>query len=309
MLVSGLVVVSITKGKRVTLILNVATPDHIFQVGDRRLTRLSDGSLIDDDTNKAVFFCGRLAISYTGLAQIDGTRTDLWLTKVLADAKCVTLSDATAEIQTRATEAFRRIPLTSEQKRHAFVGVGWTKLSEEEPYHPFVCYISNYHDDEGKRTKRALEKFGLKYQILFGLGQHTFLDIGASLSKEQYNRCFRTLRKATERKVTPQTIINILADTIRQVSRSQRTVGGELLAVVIPKASVETDSRYKGSIFSQYSSNEASFMYMPSTSTKSIVYGPNMVCNGGSVIGATGGSSTGNPNIGFLMINRQSGDD
>jgi hypothetical protein len=50
-----------------TLILTCLTHEHIVQVADRRLT-MPDGTLYDDDTNKAVFYCGRVAVAYTGLA-------------------------------------------------------------------------------------------------------------------------------------------------------------------------------------------------------------------------------------------------
>jgi hypothetical protein len=40
-----------------TIILTGLVGDHIVQVSDRRLT-WPEGKLYDDDTNKAVFFCG-----------------------------------------------------------------------------------------------------------------------------------------------------------------------------------------------------------------------------------------------------------
>ncbi len=55
-----------------TLVLNCLTHDYLFQVSDRRLVRLPDYEIIDDDANKNVFYCGHVAFSYTGLAEIEG---------------------------------------------------------------------------------------------------------------------------------------------------------------------------------------------------------------------------------------------
>src|SRR5262249_48610065 len=61
------------EGFSVTLILTCATRRSIVQVSDRRLT--VDGRLYDDNPTKAVFYCGRVAIAYTGDARIAGQDT------------------------------------------------------------------------------------------------------------------------------------------------------------------------------------------------------------------------------------------
>ncbi len=58
-----------------TLILSAVVGNYAFQVSDRRLT-YPDGSLHDDDTNKAVFFHTSFAFSFTGLAYIEKNTND-----------------------------------------------------------------------------------------------------------------------------------------------------------------------------------------------------------------------------------------
>jgi len=66
-----------------TLILTCLTQDYILQVADRRVT-LADGTLKDDDTNKAVFYCGgyaaaNFAVAYTGPDEMEGESTAEWI--------------------------------------------------------------------------------------------------------------------------------------------------------------------------------------------------------------------------------------
>lgn len=72
-----------------TLIITVATRDFVFQVADTQLTRY-DGTFYSDKTVKTtVVHCSdsKLLISYTGLAEIEGMRTDKWLVGKLKDTK------------------------------------------------------------------------------------------------------------------------------------------------------------------------------------------------------------------------------
>ena len=72
-----------------TLIITAATKDHIFQIADTRLTR-SDGKFFDDNSVKTTIvhcYDAKLIISYTGLASINGERTDQWITRKLKNWK------------------------------------------------------------------------------------------------------------------------------------------------------------------------------------------------------------------------------
>ena len=69
----------------VTLVLSVGTPECLYQISDRRLTR-SDGTVTTDDENKATIWFGRMIFGYSGLAEIDGQPTDRWFAFTAGDA-------------------------------------------------------------------------------------------------------------------------------------------------------------------------------------------------------------------------------
>ena len=72
-----------------TLVLNLITESWAIQVSDRRLVWLDRGKIVrkDDERNKAVMWCNRLAFAYTGLAELGPMRepTDEWLARELAE--------------------------------------------------------------------------------------------------------------------------------------------------------------------------------------------------------------------------------
>src|SRR2546426_7125116 len=106
-----------------TLVLSCLTQNFVVQVSDKRVTRISDGALVDDRRNKGTQYCTQMAFSYSGLAELGGINTDVWLANILASAS--SLNDAVKILRDKATEEFRQVHLPNCAKRHAFVGVGW----------------------------------------------------------------------------------------------------------------------------------------------------------------------------------------
>jgi hypothetical protein len=71
-----------------TFIISVATRVAAFQAADTRLTDASVGTIFDDLSVKtAVVDCrdAKIAISYTGLASIDGINTGEWIVLKLTE--------------------------------------------------------------------------------------------------------------------------------------------------------------------------------------------------------------------------------
>lgn len=68
-----------------TLIITAATKDYVIQVADTKLTK-KNGEFYDDRLVKTtIVHCidSKLVLSYTGLAFLNGIRTDKWITRVL----------------------------------------------------------------------------------------------------------------------------------------------------------------------------------------------------------------------------------
>ena len=72
-----------------TFIISAATKNAVFQIADTRLTT-PDGSLFDDEAVKTVIvhcYDAKLSISYSGMALINGKRTDQWIEDKLTKFK------------------------------------------------------------------------------------------------------------------------------------------------------------------------------------------------------------------------------
>jgi hypothetical protein len=168
-----------------TLVLSCITPSFVVQVSDRRLTKL-DGSLADDETNKAVLFLGHFVFSYTGLAYVGQTRTDRWLVERLGRAfqqSKPNAGAAIATITTEASQAFQRIP-GRERKRHEFVAVGWGAFwAEQDRLRPSILRLSNALDEAGNWLPQAKRHFELVPTFLHDEEQFRFLASGQEISE------------------------------------------------------------------------------------------------------------------------------
>ncbi len=274
-----------------TLILSCATQKYVVQVADRRLTIIGGkgkGHVVDDNSNKSLLFCGRMTFGYTGLAHINGEKTDRWLTRILAESKCGSLSDACKCITDRATEYFNRMRIPQLYKRHAFVGVGWTRRSNEESFQPIVCQISNAIDSSGHWIKQANDKFELRYSIVKESDRFGLLSAGHEFKGPHRDIVIRKLNECIEKDEDPYSIMEILADAIRTVATYDPTVGESLLAVSIPKD--RAGDKVILAIAAPPHKTSLTFLYIPAGKNVGIQYGPNFVCGGSAATDFQGGS-------------------
>lgn len=126
-----------------TLIFTLATYSKVVQVSDRRLT-MPDGSLADDEANKAVCVLCKdacFSIAYTGLAKVgrDLVSTDKWLVDYLtsidaAGEKVIYISEA---LDKKLHSVLRETPVDNRFKNIIFVLAGYWDG------HPFMISISN----------------------------------------------------------------------------------------------------------------------------------------------------------------------
>ena len=213
-----------------TLVLTAACRDHVFLVADRRLTVL--GKLQDDNRNKATVYENRLAFGYSGLADIDGQPTDLWLAEQLAGIGKPLLET----LAKRATDTWKSLSphLSADARRHAFVMVGWGRDPARRPV-PVVATISNALDVNGSWLAHAtptflVERYLLKPRHRWGL----FRPVGAGVGPHELADLHRRLRSSLKRVTRRVPAILALGDTIRQVAARDPTVGSSLVGVVLP---------------------------------------------------------------------------
>jgi hypothetical protein len=268
--------------KTMTLILSCLTNEYAIQVSDRRLTN-PDGTLFDDNSNKAIFVNGNIIFGYTGLAFLDKgkTRTDEWLLNAFNNAykTCprASLTTTLEFIAKSATETVKRINTTPMLKRLALVGVGWGKLHGQD-LKPIYVIVSNSHNPEGRWLSQALPKFSvLAFTPPSNLPVMLVSD-GQPLKSELRKRVSRLLKRCVKKGLSPKSMTRVLVATVRNVASSNARVGRNLLVSSIPKNSVHIGSTKL--IGQSPTSNHLTFMYVPEDKYSQVQYGPHVFHHG-----------------------------
>src|SRR4051812_12394418 len=136
-----------------TLLVACMTRQHVVVATDRRLTDLNTGGLIEDDASKLIVIENRLAIAYTGLANVRPPprgRTDVWIVDRLTGHATASMSEITSMLATDATEAFRLIThLGPRSKHHAFLVAGWETRPPFRGPEATYALVSNALNSDG----------------------------------------------------------------------------------------------------------------------------------------------------------------
>ncbi len=260
-----------------TLVINCLTHDYLFQISDRRFVRLPDYKIVEDDANKNIFYCGHVAFSYTGLAEIEGKRGDTWLLDNLPESFETWIN----VVKEKATEAFKKIKLPSQYKRHAFVAIGWLRDKREGPLIPAVVSISNFQGPKGEDLGTAVDEFTV---FSFGLPKNIPFLIyskGQPIPEAELKQLYRNIKTCIERKTGSKTILRNLVITMRNVAKNNKAVGKNLLALGMPKVAAGKP----GMVYPFVEDKMNTFMYFPSDSLKGVAYGPSIKCVGFTMSG------------------------
>lgn len=229
-----------------TFILTVATDEGIYQVSDRRLTRFTDGSLLDDDTNKAVFLDGRMTFAYTGISEIEGVATDLWLLDCFAKVSTADLHQMCERVRERADSAFSRLSATTNPNlRHMFVGVCWDVINDG-PLSPLLVTIANALSDDGKWLDSPQAQFELRInqwgRVRRQADRSGTLHVaahGVRITDREKADIWRTLRAVTKKISDPWIVVQTMMGLLDYVAKNHSAVGPGLISVYIPKVAAE----------------------------------------------------------------------
>lgn len=289
-----------------TLILNCITKDYAIQVSDRLFTYLdpATGMILDreDGNNKCVLLSDIMSFGYAGHGEIDKIRTDLWLAEILHSASgCNNLSSIFNLVRDKATNSFNKIHISPNHKRHAFVGIGWTRYSQENSLSPILVTISNFHNEKGNQLDEAIEYFNIIVSPRFVRpGKHYFLVIGQQPETNNEKQLFyyinRLLKRCSNKNVMPKILMGLLVIAIRNLvamreeSGRYNTIGRNLLGVCLPKSSVMRDHLpgIPGSkllLSCPPVDGVATCFYFPYDQNDEIQYGPITVFPGGPILG------------------------
>jgi len=217
-----------------TLVLGCLTKDYAIQVSDRRTIDL-DGNIVDNDRNKAVAFDGRYAFAYSGLAELEGMPTDVWLTRELAIAP---YDDPFGSVANAAVDVMRNPRIPVSLKRFAFIGVGWKSEPGVEGFVPAFTIITNSVRQDGS-WGTATDEFGIWDHILTGDDSPDELTvttpIGAPVTESEMWILNRGLKEVVQRQVGPFAAARLMERTIRSVASRDGSVGREFLVMIVPR--------------------------------------------------------------------------
>ena len=259
-----------------TLVLTCLTERYCVQAADRRLT-MPDGSLYDDDTNKAVFYCGRVAVAYSGLAIIDGVETAEWVARQMYDVP--QLKPALEQVAQRATNYFAT-SLESD-KRLAVVATGWATQHGQPPTRPFCSICTNFLNDSGGWADTAGPDWKIEVVFLPADAKAMVIAIGNPLRQEEHKYLIRQARKCVERGTGPRPFVRLLGQQIQTISqgtdfRSGR-VGNGLIVHSLSKAAIEQKAT---TIVTPIADHFHSFFYVRADGATDQFQGAVIACNG-----------------------------
>jgi hypothetical protein len=222
-----------------TLVLSLVTPDYVIQVSDRRLVCPDDPNFKPVDTaNKTVLFCSSMTIAYTGIARIGNRNVDDYLVEVINDQVSCRPTEVANYLAKRLTQSFRAIVLPREKKRQTFVGVGWA-FETPQIRKPFMLQVSNCYY-KGQYLAEAEEHFTVNSMVFTGTNapRWAWKAIGVGLNDQERKNLNFAIRKVAKGKrgSDPFRMTMLLFDVARRVSERDFSVGKELLATMIPRA-------------------------------------------------------------------------
>jgi hypothetical protein len=265
-----------------TLVIACLTEKAVYQVSDRRLTSFTcPDTVIDDERNKAVVVNSRVAFAYSGLSAIGGERSDDWVARVIADGPTNDMAQVTHRIKERATRDFQQLNIASRFKHHAFQGVGWFRLKGEDWLSPGVITIDNAIDHQtGTWLAEPRVEFQVTTQFPSKLPGSCILNsVGLPPSAEEKNAVVRLVRKCAKHpRTTCRTVLHSLIISLRWLSSRHSQIGHGLMAICLPKRSVEESERtgHMLMIAGPPSDLISSFVYVSATGS-AVTFGPHFV--------------------------------
>jgi hypothetical protein len=278
-----------------TLVLSLITDSWAIQVSDRRLVWLTpDGKVVrkDDERNKAVIWCNRLAFAYTGLAELGPMRepTDVWLARELAEswvgggAVDQTQDKVVAVIADRAAAAMRRPRIArgvpAHQRRHAFVGTGWARFDGSDDMAPYIVQIHNFpHSAES--SVDAEDAFGVAVLRLPSQERPIFVNwVGQELGEPERALLPKLRRRDPRTREYGRFASDVLVDVVRSVAARNPLVGRGLLINALPRWAIHPGDPTTFLIAGDPAADELTFLCLPHDQDDPVLRGPRYVCEG-----------------------------
>jgi uncharacterized membrane protein len=260
-----------------TLILSLVGQDYAVQVADRRISLLhSSGrsTIRDDNTNKVVNFANRAVFGFTGIAELEGKRTDLWIADRLKESP--DLGDGFDALRNDLTTLFARRPYKGH--RHAVTAAGF-KWEPDGSVTPYYALVTNMFEN-GRWLSTPRDRF-LWLDETYEANTYSVHQAPAWLTDHEHNQLRRTLRTVQSRGLSVSAVVQVMARAIRAV-RSP-LVGPDLMVTILPRAVAAAREGESHFLTGGVGPNHATFAYLSSRG-EVVQYGPTVVTGDGGVI-------------------------
>ena len=248
---------------------------------DRRLSsydrRSGQTKPLTDDRNKTIVFCNHFHIGYTGLANVEGRRTDEWIAERLASVPSA--QDGFVTLTDEATRAFR--PLPSDIRGHAFLSVGWARTQPSSDLQPIVILISNNLDERWQWLGHTEERFTRRSWGLPRTSEGQLRWVGRGITTEEAEQHYQYLKGHAQRGGDARGAAFLLANFIRSVARRDSAVGNGILLSLLSKSAVGQPVSTSLTA-SSGPMDEHNCWYLPADDTRNnpVQYSPTYVCEG-----------------------------
>jgi hypothetical protein len=264
----------------VTQILSCLTRDYVLLVADNLLT-YGDGPKVGqvyaDQECKLVSLCHTCGIGYTGLARLDGMPAHEWIALTLAKSNCTHPKEASELLGKHAPQALQAFP--QQLRWQTFLIAGWALFGDPPVLRPHFGEVTNCKDAQGAAASAPQDSFYVRAGALPDDQLLLWHSIGQPLFPARRAIFERKLRRFAEKAVSPKLPLALMVEEIQHTATRQPTVGGNILAFCIPRASVD-QSATKGTalVGSPPLENVATFSYFDPIRKELLVHAPTTVC-------------------------------
>lgn len=222
----------------VTMILSLLSEKWIIQVSDRRLTQ-PNGRVVDDQSNKALFWCADHVIAYTGLSRIGTAPSIDWLSAQIAKANGYEMALDGAAVA--ASNALARMGLRSSTKRVGFIIAGYATVGGNGPVRPLLTVLTNFIRSDGTFAANADSSFSIRHQLCTE-GDLLFFPSGplpAAYEVALRRAVTRAMRHAT----SPFPIGRLFVHAVDRLAQRSPVIGRNIMCAILPRPRIPRSDR------------------------------------------------------------------
>lgn len=223
-----------------TLIVSLMTDRFVALVSDMRVTWIQGGRVtaIQDTDVKAFLIADRFLMGFTGVARIDGLRTEAWVADLV---KNVRPTEYFRAIATGTQALFNRFKLQGQP--HSFLAVGYANRSSDGRLVPCRILVTNHPATVGfgADTRNLCDDFVVRAEQL-GNRRWSLATVGAHVPRKAEAELSRFLRPLVKHEVTPLRTVDSLVQLVDFVAERDVTVGSQQIIATMARAAVPTAS-------------------------------------------------------------------